>query len=233
MTRSRILVGLLLTVAGVILLLDRVGGLHKAADLLEQWWPLTIVFVGAANLLRTVQRPWSFWVPVIVMGVGAVLLLVTIEPPPRVATEAAGFFLPSLLVVVGLALALFEIGRERTEPQFLQKSAILRERRFSTSAKSLRHGRARAFLGHLELDLREARFRNDEADLDVTAVCGRVDVLIPRGYEVKLKPPVGLAVRAIEPPSAGANDDDGDDVEAGHLTVHVLAFFGCAEFRQP
>jgi hypothetical protein len=143
---------------------------------------------------------------------------VTIEPPPRVATEAAGFFLPSLLVVVGLALALFEIGRERTEPQFLQKSAILRERRFSTSAKSLRHGRARAFLGHLELDLREARFRNDEADLDVTAVCGRVDVLIPRGYEVKLKPPVGLAVRAIEPPSAGANDDDGG--RRGSWTSH-------------
>jgi hypothetical protein len=70
-------------------------------------------------------------------------------------------------------------------------------------------------------------------DLDVTAVCGRVDVLIPRGYEVELKPPVGLAVRAIEPPSAGANDHGRDDVEAGHLTVHVLAFFGCAELRQP
>ena len=58
---------------------------------------------------------------------------------------------------------------------------------------------ARAVLGHLELDLREARFRDRDADLDITAVCGHVDVLVPGGYAVDMKPPVGIAYRAIEP----------------------------------
>ena len=52
MTRSRILIGLLLTAVGANLLLEHIGGIERAGDLLLQWWPLTIVVVGALNLLR-------------------------------------------------------------------------------------------------------------------------------------------------------------------------------------
>ena len=57
-----------------------------------------------------------------------------------------------------------------------------------------------------------------------------MDVLVPRGYAVDLKPPVGIAVRAIEPASAAVTD--GGDAESRRLTVHVLAFFGRANVRQ-
>jgi hypothetical protein len=229
MTRARILVGLLFTVAGVILALDRAGGLDRVARLLEQWWPLAIILVGVANLLRMVRRPWSFWGPVLVMTAGAALLLVTVEPTPRAAETATEFFWPLVLVAAGLAVALVGIEREEGQQYFLRQSAVLRERRFSSNAKALRHGRARAFLGHLELDLRDAEFRDPEADLDITAVCGQVDVLVPRGYEVDLKPPVGIAARAIEPLRANG---DGDAEEGGRLRVHVLAIFGRAELRE-
>jgi hypothetical protein len=228
MTRSRILVGLLLTVAGAVLVLDRIGGVERAAELLKQWWPLAIVCVGATNLLRMVQRPWSFWGPVLVMAVGSALLLLTVEPTPQAAKEATEFFWPLVLVAAGVAIALVGVEREDGQEYFLRQSAILRERRFTSDAKSLRHGRARAFLGHLELDLREAKFRDPRADLDVTAVCGHVDILVPRGYKVDLKPPVGLAVRAIEPPPAPVAGTEG----ARLLTVRVFALFGRASLKQ-
>jgi hypothetical protein len=232
MIRSRVLVGLLVSLAGLILLLDRLGGLARAAELLEQWWPLAIVVVGATNIVRLVRRPWSFWGPVMVIVVGLALLLVTVDPTPSVAKAAGQFVWPLVLIIAGLALALVGIEREQEDgqQQFLRQSAVLREHRFSTDAKTLRHGRARAFLGHLELDLREAGFRDLDAALDVTAVCGHVDVVVPRGYQVDLKPPVGIAVRAIEPPNAAPADSG--DAERRRLTVHVLAFFGRANVRR-
>jgi hypothetical protein len=231
MTRSRIVVGLLLALAGLVLLLDRAGGIDRSAELLEQWWPLAIVLVGAMNLLRIVRHPWSLWGPVLVMAAGLALLLVTVDPVPEVAKMATKFFWPLVLVAGGLGIALAGIQPQDGQDQFLSQSAVLRERRFSTDAKLLRHGRARAFLGHLELDLRQAEFRDEEADLDITAVCGQVDVLIPRGYEVRLRPPVGFGVRAIEPRPNGDSESQAV-VEGRQLTVHVLAFFGRAELKQ-
>jgi LiaF transmembrane domain len=224
MTRSRVLLGLVFATTGVILLLDRIGGIHRAAVIVKQWWPLAIVMIGAANLLRLVRRPWSFWGPVLLMAVGAALLLVTIHPVPRVVRMAMGLFWPMVLVAAGLAIALFRLPSNDSYEHFIRQSAVLRERRVACRAKALRYGRARAFLGHLELDLRNAHFRDNQANLDVTAICGHVDVVVPPSYEVDLKPPVGICVRATEPTGAVSLNSD----ESARLIVHVLAFFGRA-----
>ena len=80
--------------------------------------------------------------------------------------------------------------------------------------------------GGVTLDLREARPSTEGATLSVTALFGGVDVIVPRGWRVKLQ----------GTPIFGGYEDktEGDGPpgpESPQLTIDVLVLFGGLEVK--
>jgi hypothetical protein len=223
-----VLLGIAVTVTGIILLLDRIGGAHEAISLLWQWWPLAIVLVGAWNLVRFISRPWSFWGPVIVMLSGSLILLATTDSLPD---EASRFGWPALLVALGLVIALIDVGRPERGGQWIRERAILRGKRSGGTNELLRYGKATAIFGHLVVDLTRSAIEEKPripTELNIIALCGHVEVLVPVTWRVRLHREVGIGARIAALPGDGATAN-------GHgppLDVHVLGVFGGAELRR-
>jgi hypothetical protein len=233
MTRGRVTLGLLLTMVGGALLLDRIGGMQRAVSLLSDWWPLGVVGIGLASLVGTIKHPWSFIGPLVVVATGAALLLITTDTVKlEDARDAVGSYLaPVLVIALGGVIALVRPASGGADERRVRQSAVLVPKRVASDVRALQRGTATAILARLEVDLRKVRLDDDQplAELDITALFGRVEILVPASWRVELHRPVGIGVRQTELVSAKQQSSDQAD---GRLKVHVLAFFGGAGLKQ-
>ena len=232
MTRGRVSLGLLLTVVGVVLLLDRVGGTDRAVSLISDWWPIAVVGCGLASLIGLIRQPWAFLGPLILVATGAALLLLTtgLVTPAEVRNVTEIYLTPVLLIVLGAVVALAGPLTRDTDSRRVRRSAVLLPKRVG-DVRALQRGTATAVLARLEVDLSKVELDSDQplAELDITAFFGRVEVLVPASWRVELHRPVGIGVRRTNPLSA---QQLSPDQIAGMLQVHVLAFFGGAGLRR-
>jgi hypothetical protein len=81
-----------------------------------------------------------------------------------------------------------------------------------------RHLKAIAFMGGVELDLRNARFAPGVTEIEVFAVMGGVDVIVPHGVRVEA---LGFAIM-------GGFDASAGDVDAGDPNQPVIRLSGFA-----
>ena len=95
---------------------------------------------------------------------------------------------------------------------------------FASRSTSLRAATARAIMGGMELDLSEAELATT-ARLDVTAVMGGIDVLVPEGWRVELMSG-GFAGGA-----ENLTDPDGVEIGAPELIVDARTYFGGVSIR--
>lgn len=229
MSRGRILLGMLLVALGTLVWIDRIKGPHAAHDALAffgRWWPIGLVVLGAIYLAIYLKDRWWLWGPLLIMVSGLLALWFTVRGVP---TRALDFLLPTLLVTAGVVLAMTEL--QAPDPQRPRYIAVLRGRRMLATASEIRQGSAASFLGHLELDLTRGAFLYDRrGELDVTAIIGRVEVMVPSGWAVERH-------RRVEfPPELSTDDrkpaDDAavsDSVGTPHLIVNTATIFGSVE----
>jgi hypothetical protein len=226
MSRGRILLGIAVVVFGVIEWLDRIRGTneaHAALAFFGKWWPVGLVALGAAFLAAYLRDRWWLWGPLLIMAAGLVALELNVRGTP---SRASDFLLPAVLVGLGLVLAM--TGSQTPDPQRLRYVAVLRGRRVSATASEIRQGNVGAYVGHLELDLTKgAALYDSKGELDVAAVLGRVEVLVPAGWEVERN-------RSVEfPPEPGASERKSssdtavsENLGAPHLTLYTTTIFG-------
>jgi hypothetical protein len=226
MSRGRILLGMVFVVLGAILWLDRVEGAneaHAALGFFGKWWPVGFVVLGAAFLAAYLKDRWWLWGPLLIMTAGLMALGLNVHGIPR---RASDFLLPAALLGIGLVFAM--TGSQTPDPQRPRYITVLRGRRVPATASEIRQGSVGVYLGHLELDLtRGAALYERKGELDVTAVLGRVEVLVPAGWEVE-------RIRSVEFPSQpraserkpASDTAVSENVGAPHLTLHTSTIFG-------
>jgi predicted membrane protein len=136
---------------------------------------------------------------------------------PRGATLLRVVFLFVTAGVVGqLAAKRMTTGDDSSE--VFRLAAIMGGKDFTSDASNLQSGSAIAVMGGLEIDLREAHLDPGAARLDITAVMGGVEVLLPRGWAVDVEPHGmlgGVDVRVNE----SADVPDGAPIL--HVTTHT------------
>lgn len=180
MNLGRMLIGLLVTLLGVLFLLDSLGVIDDAGDTIGAAWPVALVAVGAVQL---VERRRLASGPLILIGVGLLLLGTT----TGIARLDWSLLWPIAVVAVGISL-LVRRGGPEGEPAAggegrLQVTALL-------GSRSLRPGREfdggslTALLGGVEVDLRDAALPEDGATLEVTAIMGGVTLMVPETWTV-------------------------------------------------
>lgn len=213
---GQVLVGVLVVLAGVVLLLERTGVLDvDLATVASTLWPLLVVLVGVTSLLL-VPRAW--FGPVVVTAAGVVLLLDRL----RVLDVSLWEYLwPVAVILIGLGIVLGAAARTEQEGRL---TAIAfwwgAERR--TRTQRFRWASLTAIMGGVELDLREADIEG-AARIDVFTFWGGVDIKVPRTWEVRTSglPLLGGWEDKTEPPLGGGPV----------LDVRLVTIMGGAEIR--
>ena len=214
--------GVILIVIGVLFVLSNVGVLENFWGLLGTYWPVILILAGVYNLYSNpAGRVGGF----VVLVAGVLLLLNNLD---QVQLFTRVSFWPVLIILVGLWF-LFRGGRE---PNVVDKDSINLVALFSGNSSKVvsqefRGGSSVSMFGGTEIDLREAKMAGGEVRLDVFAMFGGSDIIVPEDWEVVVK---GL------PLFGGLDDKTGNPPrEAGEepptLVIKYLAMFGGVDVK--
>ena len=182
---SRLFAGLVILALGTLALLSNFGMVR----IFNVWrlWPLILVAVGLAKLLQPRGAHGRFPGGVF-LAIGLWLLLQNLGVWPY----SLGDLWPLLVVALGAFLVWGAFGRRREEvpandPSRISSFSLLGGAEHRNKSQDFRGGDAFAMLGGCKLDLRQAAMKDGEAVLDVFAMWGGIEILIPREWHVVIQ----------------------------------------------
>lgn len=180
---GRLVAGALLIFFGVIFTLDNMGVLD-AGDVLS-YWPVILIAVG---LLKVVQPPHEGH-----RKLGYVLLALGVFFQLQILgyTHMRSAW-PFLLVVIGGFLVWRALGRSAGPPAAaassqLSEFAVMGGVHRVVESSDFRGGEATAIMGAVELDLRGSTIVTSPAVIDVFALWGGIEIMVPPEWKVDVK----------------------------------------------
>lgn len=234
--------GLLFLAMGALFLLDNLD-IIEARSVWRTFWPALFIAWGVSRVIAGDAGrflPWLaigggsvflahrmfgfpldlariFW-PVVLIGLGAHILYRSWRRP--VGVHASGATAGSASFDAGAPGA--EVF-EDTSSTF-RDSAMLGSVERRNVSQAFRGGDATAFMGSVEIDLRECRMASTEAVVDVSVMMGSIELRIPRGWtlESRVSAMLGSFEDLTEAPI---------DATANRLVVRGSAFMGSVEIR--
>ncbi len=197
---ARILIGVAILIAGVAMLLSRMGVISYGIDLWD-FWPVLLILLGFSKVFQPRQyRETIFGIFVIIIG--SLLLANNLE----ILDFGWDDFWPMLLIFLGLVIlrnGIFGPRRRHDEVEgddsshfgkvrpvdadYIDVSAVLGGGTYRYSSKKLAGAKASAIMGGCELDLREADIEGDTLVMDVFAMMGGVEMQIPETWTIILE----------------------------------------------
>jgi predicted membrane protein len=216
---SRLFLGLVIITLGLIALLDNLGLIHVQSA--WRFWPLFLVAIGLARLLRPAGCPGRT-TGFVLLSLGLWFLATNLGVMPYRVRD----FWPVIVVLVGARLVW---GGFRQRAQDLPPSestprlsafALLGGTEHKSNAPDFRGGDVTALLGGVKIDLRQAGMKSGEAVIDIFAFWGGVEIIVPRDWTVVVQ----------GTPILGAYEDKTDQTHAGgpRLVIRgVVLMAGC------
>ena len=180
---GRLVAGALLIFFGILFTLDNMGVLD-AGDVLT-YWPVILIAVG---FLKIVQQPREGH-----RKVGWVLLAIGVFLQLQILglTHMRSAW-PFILVVIGGFLVWRALGRSAGPPTAesssqLSEFAVMGGVHRVVESSDFRGGEATAIMGAVELDLRGSTIATSPAVIDVFALWGGIEIMVPPEWKVDVK----------------------------------------------
>jgi predicted membrane protein len=172
----RLVMGLAVMAAGLVLALDSLGFLD--ADRVFRFWPLVLVAVGVTKLLSRCPERAFLW---IVAGVALQLHILGYLP-------SAGVW-AGLLFLLGANITWRALrgpaARRLQSLDALDIVAVFGGSKAAVTSADFKGGSAMAMLGGCMIDLRQASIaEGHEAVLDTFAFWGGIEIRVPEDWEV-------------------------------------------------
>ncbi len=211
MFSTRLVIGLLIVAAGVLLLLEKMMVI-KDVDILE-YWPVILIVIGIGKLLQPGLYGYHrfFW-GIIVTLVGTLFLLNNLHYIHFWFDE----LWPILIIVIGFEMIRGGLFRHRVrvkwmamddkdkskyasgccsqfvnanavDSDFINISAILGGGEYMFTNKKLKGGTVSAIMGGCDIDLRNADMEEDSMVLETAAIMGGIDVRVPGHWQVVMQ----------------------------------------------
>ena len=236
--------GVVLLALGGLFLLDNLN-IVESRSVWRSFWPLLLIAWGASRLLAGDVRRFFPWLAV---GAGTLLLANRLFGFPL---DLARVFWPVVLIALGAHIlyrawrrpavvhasgtgtgtASFASGEPAASSDvFADTSATFKDSAFLGSverrnvSQTFRGGDASAFMGSVEIDLRDSRMGSTEALVDVSVMMGSVELRIPRDWTVESR--VSAALGSFEDLTTAPVDGS-----AKRLVVQGSVFMGSVEIR--
>ncbi|HEV8375872.1 MAG TPA: DUF5668 domain-containing protein [Candidatus Polarisedimenticolia bacterium] len=219
---SRLFVGLVIIALGAIALLDNFGVVRIG----NVWrlWPLILMAVGLSKILRPRGSPGR-GAGTILTVVGFWLLLENLGVWPY----SLGELWPLIVVAIGVFLVWGALGNRPKGPlpddsSRVSTFSMLGGTEHRCKSQDFQGGDATAILGGCKIDLRQAAIKSGEALLDVFAMWGGIEIIVPRNWSIVLKG---------APILGGFEDKTDSSQEAGgpRLIVRGTALMGGVEIK--
>ena len=220
---GRLIVGLLLLMAGVLWTLDNLDLVES--ERITRWWPALLLAWGICRLTGTFcrRRPlsgaiWTF--------VGGWLLLRAFNLVPIDLFD----LWPVVLILVGSTLVYrawrgrAPAGMETDDQPLLNAFALMGGVDRKVVTEHFRGGEVSAVMGGVVIDLRSAKLAENRASIDVFAMWGGIDLVVPEGWRV---------VGEVTPIMGGFEDNTVPPAETNGptLVVRGLAIMGGVEVK--
>jgi predicted membrane protein len=224
---SGLIAGLVMTAAGVILLLDRTGVIE--GRLLFRFWPSVLVIIGLLKLFLPEAGGGRIWGALLIMA-GAVLQLSELG----IIHVRIWDLWPLALIAVGLVLIWSAIesrkygsaGSLTSSTSYLNELAVFGGGERRNSAPDFQGGQVVAVFGGFKVDLTKASMKENQAMIEVNAIFGGGEIVVPENWNVIMR---GLGI------FGGFADNTRhpkhDDPALKTLVVRGLAMFGGAEVK--
>ncbi len=182
---GRAIFGLFLFLFGGLLMLDRFDVL--SADDWIYLWPLFPIAIGVVKVLQPRRDGQRFFGALMIVIFGAILLRHWVDFPIR-----GDLIAPGVLLLVGIRMMTSPRRSWRRRGSSTADAsaevntfALLGSSKVTSTSTAFRGGQASAVLGACEIDLRGATMpEGSEAVLDLFAVWGGIDILVPEGWAV-------------------------------------------------
>lgn len=209
---SQSLLGGLVVLIGLVLLANTTG-VYDTEQLLV-YAPSLFVLVGMYAIVASDFR--NVGGPAILIAVAGAWQLVALE---IVAASQLVQFWPVLLILFGLSVI---VGRFRSraaavDRSFVSALAIFGGSEQRVTAEAFTGGDLSAAFGGVELDLRDATVTDPPARVNVTAMFGGVEIVVPRDWNVQIDVLPVLGGVSDERPRSEAEHEDVDLVVTGFV----------------
>jgi predicted membrane protein len=222
-----LLFGILLVVAGTVLLLDRMEILEAREWL--RYWPLVLVAIGIGQLIQS-QGPIGRVLGGILVAVGVLFQLDQLGDIRFHLHDAW----PLLIVAFGLLLAWRAIEESRGGYQsggapisVLKHWAVFGGVHLAVTAQNFQGGEVLAVFGGCEIDLSKASMEGEQVTIEANAMFGGVELRVPDNWDVALHgAPIfgGYEDKTRHPKMDGAQN-------VKRLIVRGSAIFGGVEIK--
>ncbi len=177
---TKVLIGLGIIIVGVLMLLENMGYIYN----INFWslWPVFPILIGVSLLFKPkpYQRVASGWILIIV---GGMFLGNNLD----LFRFGFGDIWPLFLVLAGLAIIRHAMkGRENKEESlnFIDMNFILGGGDYNYTSKKLTGGKLLAIMGGGKIDLTQAGMEGDKMEIDVFAMWGGIDIIVPQSWTV-------------------------------------------------
>lgn len=191
---KRVTWGIILILVGLVLLLDQMNIL-EFGDLISTYWPSILILMGIFGLI---SRDSSKLSNLVVLGIG---LFFQLRNLGYINISIWQILWPSILIIIGLSIIFKKDTRKHkseVDPEKWEKENIVNEDivdyftifsgiENTNYSKNFKGGKLTAIFAGIELDLRDAEIDEKTAVLNITAIFGGVDIIVPSHWNVEVK----------------------------------------------
>lgn len=202
-TALRITTGAIIIAIGVGALLGALN-VFPFWDHFRSWWPVLLIIAGLFVLIGDLRRNYIWGLVLMVIG-GLVLM----RTQDLVDVNIGQVIFPLVLIAIGLSIMINVKSRAKAQVGTKDSddiSVLFSGSETSNKSQNYKGGRVTTIFGGATLDLRDAKLTK-EATLDVFALCGGLELRVPREWKVVSK--VAPILGGVENKAEGSERHDG------------------------
>ena len=237
--KGKYLFGILLIVIGVGFLLDQLN-IISFGNIFSLYWPMILIIIGLIGLFDKRSSKFGNTI-LIILG-----FMFQINRLNIIDVNVFSLIFPVLIILIGINLLfsrrkrLFNSKRNEliydskdTESEFTKNidldseidvSAFLSEVETNNRSQQFRGGRATAIMGGIDIDLRGASLYENIAELEITAVMGGVEIMVPDNWRVEIS---GTPLLGAMENKSGYNIDSSSPI----LRIKGFVLMGSIEIK--
>jgi predicted membrane protein len=227
LTNNRVIIGVVLVLAGLALVIKNTGFFPDFIDHVIFSWPMLLVVIGLIMTLGASEKTGG----IIVMAVGAFFMIPLLF---RETFHMYNMFWPSIFIIVGI---IFIVTKRKGWGSITSKGTIGDDyidyvNVFSGGERQIvsqnfKGGKISAVFGGIELDLSKAKLAPGKNMLEIACVFGGATIIVPDTWFVTIE---------VTPVLGGFNDtrklSPGRTVEsASQLLIKGAVVFGGGEVK--
>jgi len=208
---NRFILGLLLVVIGALLILNNYFNIFGNFSF---WWPALLILIGLMQLLkRSTSTLWAM----LLIAVGLLFLGKNIGLIP------GKLMFPIALILIGCCFIFSRLGtvtHDNTDQ--VNYFTLFSSLQTNNQAQDFKGGSVAAVFGGSEVNFRQAQMSDQGAVLELTAVFGGIDIIVPNHWKVQVTGTPIFGGWENKTTYHAENENDNEQI----LKVNCIAVFG-------